>query len=109
LVETLLALLRPLLDRVAEREAPKQQLRDESALLEGQTPRPPLRPRILSAPAPTNAETSATSRRRGQPTQRGRAGQRDLGAVSSEQAVSWKGWDSLDGLSLFYASRSCAN
>jgi hypothetical protein len=70
LVETLLATLRQVLDRVGELEATNQQLRDEIAVLKGQKPRPQLRPSILSGPAPTNAGTTAKDRRRGKPTQR---------------------------------------
>src|SRR5947209_1353432 len=70
LVETLLATLRQVLDRVGELEATNQQLRDEIAVLKGQKPRPQLRPSILSGPAPTNAGTPAEGRRRGKPTQR---------------------------------------
>ena len=68
LVETLLALLRQVLDRVGELETTNQQLRDENAVLKGQKPRPQLRPSILSLPAPTNAERSGTGRRRGKPS-----------------------------------------
>jgi hypothetical protein len=70
LVETLLAVLRQVLDRVGQLEATNQQLRDEIAVLKGQKPRPQLRPSILSGPAPTNAATTAKGRRRGKPTQR---------------------------------------
>jgi Transposase IS66 family len=69
LVETLLALLRQVLDRVGELETANQQLRDENAVLKGQKPRPQLRPSILSLPAPTNAGTSGSGRRRGKPRQ----------------------------------------
>jgi Transposase IS66 family len=69
-VETLLGILRQVLDRVGELEAANQQLRDEIAVLQGQTPRPQLRPSIRSGPAPTNAATPAKGRRRGKPTQR---------------------------------------
>jgi hypothetical protein len=70
LLETLLGILRQVLDRVGELEAANQQLRDEIAVLKGQKPRPQLRPSILSGPALTNAATSAEGRRRGKPTQR---------------------------------------
>jgi hypothetical protein len=69
LVETLLGILRQVLDRVGELEAANQQLRDEIAVLKGQKPRPELRPSILSLPAPTNAGSSGTGRRRGKPSQ----------------------------------------
>jgi Transposase IS66 family len=69
LVETLLGILRQVLDRVGELEATNQQLRDEIAVLKGQKPRPQLRPSILALPAPTNAGTSGTGRRRGKPSQ----------------------------------------
>jgi hypothetical protein len=65
LVETLLGLVRQLLDRVDQLEVTNQQLRDEIALLKGQKPRPQLRPSILPAPAPS--ATPASPRRRGKP------------------------------------------
>jgi Transposase IS66 family len=65
LVETLLALLRQVLDRVAEVETANQLLRDEIAVLKGQKPRPQLRPSILALPA--NTETHGSGRRRGKP------------------------------------------
>jgi hypothetical protein len=54
-------------DRVQEREATNQQLRDACALLKGPTPRPPRNPSILQRPAPTTAPTP-TERRCGTPT-----------------------------------------
>jgi hypothetical protein len=69
-VETLLGILRQVLDRVGELEATNQQLRDEIAVLKGQQPRPQMRPSILSGPAPATAGTTAKARRRGKPTQR---------------------------------------
>jgi hypothetical protein len=67
LVEALLGIVRPLLDRVHELEATNQQLRDESALLKGQKPRPQLSPSILHVPAPP-ATPTPKERRRGKPT-----------------------------------------
>ena len=63
LVETLLATLRQVLDRVGELEATNQQLRDEIAVLKGQKPRPQMRPSILSGPAPTTAGPDRAERR----------------------------------------------
>jgi len=53
-VEALLALLRQVLDRVAQLEETNQQLRDEIARLKGQKPRPTIQPSTLEAgpPAP---------------------------------------------------------
>jgi len=65
LVESLLAILRQVLDRVGELETANQQLRDENALLKGQKPRPQLSPSILQRPAPT---APPPPRRRGKPT-----------------------------------------
>src|SRR5215470_4589014 len=65
LVESLLTLLRQVLDRVGELETANQQLRDENALLKGQKPRPQLSPSILQRPAPT---APPPPRRRGKPT-----------------------------------------
>jgi len=52
LVDSLLALIRQLLDRVAQLEEAGQQLRDENALLKGQKPRPTIRPSRLESPPP---------------------------------------------------------
>ena len=52
LVEALLALVRQLLDRVAELEQTNQQLRDEIARLKGQKPRPDIKPSMLEAAQP---------------------------------------------------------
>lgn len=49
-VESLLAILRPLLDRVRQLEEANQQLRDEVAVLKGQKPRPAIRPSPLERP-----------------------------------------------------------
>src|SRR3954451_20089114 len=70
LVETLPATLRQALDRGCELEATNQQFHDEISVLQGQKPRPQIRPSILSGPAPTNAGTTAKGRRRGKPSQR---------------------------------------
>ena len=51
-VESLLAIIRQLLDRVQQLEVTVQQLRDENALLKGQKPRPTISPSRLEAPAP---------------------------------------------------------
>jgi hypothetical protein len=50
LVDSLLAVIRQLLDRVAQLEETSQQLRDENALLKGQKPRPTIRPSRLESP-----------------------------------------------------------
>lgn len=52
LVESLLAIIRQLLDRVEQLEGIVQQLRDENAILKGQKPRPKISPSRLEAPAP---------------------------------------------------------
>lgn len=55
LVEALLAIIRQLLDRVAQLEATNQQLRDEIAQLKGQKPRPDIKPSLLEASQPKTA------------------------------------------------------
>jgi len=50
LVESLLAIIRQLLDRVQKLEETNQQLRDENAVLKGQKPRPQIAPSRLEAP-----------------------------------------------------------
>jgi hypothetical protein len=50
LVDSLLAVIRQLLDRVQQLEETSQQLRDENALLKGQKPRPTIRPSRLESP-----------------------------------------------------------
>jgi len=65
LVEALLDLIRQILDRVQALEQDNQQLRDENALLKGQTPRPQLSPSILPLGPPT---ATPKERRRGKPT-----------------------------------------
>src|SRR5258708_2562332 len=55
LVEALLAIIRPLLDRVAELEQTNQLLRDEIATLKGLKPRPDLKPSLLEATQPKPA------------------------------------------------------
>jgi len=57
LVEALLALLRQVLDRVQQLEDANQQLRDEVAVLQGQKPRPTIRPSQLEDAAPSPAPT----------------------------------------------------
>ena len=49
LVESLLVIMRQLLDRVQLLEDSNQQLRDEVALLKGQKPRPEIKPSVLEA------------------------------------------------------------
>jgi Transposase IS66 family len=55
LVESLLAIVRQLLDRVEQFEVTVQQLRDENALLKGQKPRPKISPSRLEPPTPPAA------------------------------------------------------
>ncbi len=62
LVESLLALLRVQQDRIQQPEATVQQLRDESALLLGQKPRPDSRPSVLEAPRPKPAAPEGSKR-----------------------------------------------
>jgi len=52
LVDALLAMVRQLLDRVAEVERANQELRDEVARLKGQKPRPDIKPSMLEATQP---------------------------------------------------------
>jgi hypothetical protein len=52
LVESLLAIIRQLQDRVQQLEQTVQQLRDEIAVLKGQKPRPQIAPSRLETPAP---------------------------------------------------------
>jgi len=63
-VESLLAVVRQLLDRVRQLEEANQQLRDEVAVLKGQKPRPQIRPSQL--------EASPSPARGGRPRPRGR-------------------------------------
>jgi hypothetical protein len=67
LVETLLGLLRLLMDRVQQLEQDNQHLRDELARLKGQKPKPDIQPSLLEQPAPATDGTT-TSRRRGKPS-----------------------------------------
>jgi hypothetical protein len=67
LVDSLLAIIRQLLDRVSELEQTNQQLRDEIALLKGQKARPKIDPSTLEKPPPTNP-TDKKKRRRGKPS-----------------------------------------
>jgi hypothetical protein len=55
LVESLLAMIRQLLDRVQQLEVTVQDLRDENAILKGQKPRPKISPSQLEAPTPSPA------------------------------------------------------
>jgi hypothetical protein len=52
LVETLLEIIRQLLDRVGQLEETNQQLRDEIAKLKGQKPRPDIKPSLLEGTQP---------------------------------------------------------
>jgi hypothetical protein len=52
LVESLLTIIRQVLDRVQQLEVTVQQLRDENALLKGQKPRPKISPSQLETPTP---------------------------------------------------------
>ena len=63
LVETLLGVIRQLLDRVQELEQTNQQLRDEIAKLKGQKPRPDIKPSRLESSA--KAKTRQGRQRRG--------------------------------------------
>src|SRR5260370_13253405 len=67
LVEALLGIIRQLADRVAELEETNRHLRDEIAVLQGQKPRPTIRPSILLTP-PTPTDGAGPGRRRGKPT-----------------------------------------
>jgi hypothetical protein len=53
LVDSLLVIIRQVLDRVLQLEDVVQQLRDENALLKGQKPRPKISPSRLESPAPS--------------------------------------------------------
>jgi hypothetical protein len=53
LVESLLAVIRAQQDRIQQLEGTVQRLRDEIALLKGQTPRPDLKPSVLEGRPPT--------------------------------------------------------
>jgi hypothetical protein len=55
LVDALLALVRQLLDRVAQLEETVQDLRDENAILKGQKPRPKISPSQLESPRASSA------------------------------------------------------
>lgn len=71
LVETLLGLMRQLMDRVGELERVNQELRDENARLKGQKGRPDIKPSTLEKPEqPSDAAGDGTGkgRRRGKPT-----------------------------------------
>src|SRR5436190_18225627 len=75
LVETLLGLIRQLMDRVAELERGHQELREENARQKGQNERPDIKPSNLEKPEkPTDGTGAAADdgtgkgRRRGKPT-----------------------------------------
>jgi len=55
LVEALLAIIRQVLDRVAELEQTQQQLRDDNAKLKGLKPRPDIKPSLLESTQPKPA------------------------------------------------------
>ena len=54
LVDSLLAVIRQLLDRVQQLEETVQQLRDENAVLKGQKPKPKISPSRLESPPPAS-------------------------------------------------------
>jgi hypothetical protein len=54
LVDSLLVIIRQLLDRVQQLEESVQQLRDENAILKGQKPRPQISPSRLESPTPAS-------------------------------------------------------
>jgi hypothetical protein len=62
LVETLLAIIRVLQDRVQQLEETVQQLRDEIAILKGQKPRPAIKPSALEARQPKTAGQEGSKR-----------------------------------------------
>jgi hypothetical protein len=62
LVESLLAIVRQLLDRVGQLEQTNQQLRDEIARLKGQKPRPDIKPSVLEATKPKTQEKEGGKR-----------------------------------------------
>lgn len=64
LVESLLAIIRVQQDRIQQLEETVQQLRDESAILKGQKPRPKIKPSILEA-AQAKTERPQGSKRPG--------------------------------------------
>jgi hypothetical protein len=71
LVETLLGLIRQLMDRIADVERVNQELRDENARLKGQKGRPDIKPSTLEKPDKSSAAAGAGTgegRRRGKPT-----------------------------------------
>jgi Transposase IS66 family len=67
LVEALLGIIRQLMDRVAELEKDKQELRDENANLKQQKTRPVIKPSTLEMPQKPKDQLGM-SRRRGKPT-----------------------------------------
>jgi hypothetical protein len=62
LVETLLGIIRQLLDRVGQLEETIQQLRDENAQLKGQKPRPDIKPSLLEGPQPKTERPEGSKR-----------------------------------------------
>jgi hypothetical protein len=71
LVETLLGLIRQLMDRVAELERGHQELRDENARLKGQKERPDIKPSTLEQsenPIDAADDGAGKGRRRGKPS-----------------------------------------
>ena len=62
LVEALLGMIRQLLDRVGQLEETIQQLPDELARLEGQKPRPDIKPSLLEAAKPKTAGQEESKR-----------------------------------------------
>jgi hypothetical protein len=71
--ESLLAIIRPLLDRVQQLEETVQQLRDDNAIWKGQKPRPPIRPRQRESstpPAPAAGPNPSRAPKRSQSDQR---------------------------------------
>ena len=62
LVESLLGIIRQLLDRVGQLEQTNQQLRDEIAQLKGQKPRPDIKPSVLEATKPKTQEKDGGKR-----------------------------------------------
>ena len=67
LVETLLGIIRQCMDRVAELEKDRQELRDEHAKLKQQKTRPVIKPSTLEKPQKPKDQLGS-SRRRGKPT-----------------------------------------
>jgi len=62
LVESLLAIIRLQQDRIGQLEQTVQQVRDEVALLQGQKPRPDIKPSLLEAPTSQTAALPGSKR-----------------------------------------------